>query len=468
MNVVVLFFPHCIAICFLYYNLHSKVVVRCSVDFYSLVMELSMKKSVLILLLCICCAPLSAQDYAEDTLWVKYLTQDGTICNKMQFDEQSSSIFIPTRRKLFRIETETGKIVSIFEMKTKGFIYDYQITHGGKNILFLCEIWDDNGYIPCVELWHTDTGYVRHHLYRIPGYPSVTPNTLSFGPKDSLFYIGIIRKDLTYICDYQTGNFIELKKSVGGFVHVSDNRKYLVTSYPSGGPSITKLIDLDTWQVIDTLPNARSLHFSSDNRYLAGHLQQDILLYEIDSRKEFRLKGHSGEIRDLCFTKDGYLVSVSFDMSDNPTIKSGYKVWDLQSREVIYEAPRYTTSTRSIAVSADNKYYGRYHVTGEVSVYRFNKAIVNQINNNTVTDEITIRPNPARSFIIIDLPKNIRNCLFTLTDMQGKLLLQKYFSKDSHEISEVYVEISSLVSGLYFYKISTPHKVYSAPLMIYP
>lgn len=304
-------------------------------------MELSMKRNILALLLSLLCIPIYAQDYVKDTLWVKYLTQDGTICKKIQFDDQSNSIFVPTRRKLFRMEAETGNIISTFEMKTKGFIYDYQFTNGGNNILFLCEIWDDIGYILCVELWHTDTGYVRHHLYRIPGYPSVNPNTLSFGPKDSLFYIGIIRKDLTYICDYQTGNFIELKEGVGEFVHVSDNRKYLGTSYPSGyGPSITKLIDLDTWQVIDTLFNARSLHFSSDSRYLAGHLQQDIFLYEIDSRKEFRLMGHNSEIRDLCFTKDGYMVSASFDMSDNPTIKSGYKIWDVEKRKLVYEAPK--------------------------------------------------------------------------------------------------------------------------------
>lgn len=103
-----------------------------------------------------------------------------------------------------------------------------------------------------------------------------------------------------------------------------------------------------------------------------------------------------------------------------------------------------------------------------MSVYRFNQTIVNLINgeDETIT-KVSVGSDIDNSFINIVLPMSCNNGIFCLTDLQGKLWIQQNISKDIHEGREIRIDITSLRSGLYFYKIVTPQEVYSSPFVIF-
>jgi hypothetical protein len=76
------------------------------------------------------------------------------------------------------------------------------------------------------------------------------------------------------------------------------------------------------------------------------------------------------------------------------------------------------------------------------------------------SSSISIYPNPAKDNISVTLPANIHQAVFTLYDMQGKVLIWKEIS------SQEKVSISNLSTGIYIYNVITDKEKYVGKLKI--
>jgi hypothetical protein len=73
---------------------------------------------------------------------------------------------------------------------------------------------------------------------------------------------------------------------------------------------------------------------------------------------------------------------------------------------------------------------------------------------------ISIYPNPATDNITVILPENISNAVFTLYDMQSKVLIRKEIG-DQETVS-----VSNLAAGVYIYNVITEKQTYTGKLII--
>jgi PKD repeat protein len=76
------------------------------------------------------------------------------------------------------------------------------------------------------------------------------------------------------------------------------------------------------------------------------------------------------------------------------------------------------------------------------------------------TSNISVYPNPTRDYIHIVLPDNVYRAVFTLYDMQSKMLLQQEIS------SQDVVSVSHLAKGIYIYNVITDKQNYTGKLII--
>jgi hypothetical protein len=100
------------------------------------------------------------------------------------------------------------------------------------------------------------------------------------------------------------------------------------------------------------------------------------------------------------------------------------------------------------------------YVCGEVEDYRNAEHWKNFTNiqedndcgvatNDLAADIINIYPNPATDNIIISLREMITNAVFTLYDMQGKVLIRQQVS------NEDVISVNEFAAGVYIYNVST-------------
>ncbi|MDR1182196.1 MAG: T9SS type A sorting domain-containing protein, partial [Bacteroidales bacterium] len=68
---------------------------------------------------------------------------------------------------------------------------------------------------------------------------------------------------------------------------------------------------------------------------------------------------------------------------------------------------------------------------------------------NGEASTMSIYPNPAADNITIVLPENVVHAVFTLYDMQGKVLIRK--EVNNREI----VSVNNIASGMYIYHVGT-------------
>jgi hypothetical protein len=81
------------------------------------------------------------------------------------------------------------------------------------------------------------------------------------------------------------------------------------------------------------------------------------------------------------------------------------------------------------------------------------------IANASLDKEISIYPNPATDNINIILPENISQAVFTLYDMQGKVLIRQEVN------TQEAISISDLASGIYIYNVRTNKQSYQGKLI---
>jgi hypothetical protein len=74
-------------------------------------------------------------------------------------------------------------------------------------------------------------------------------------------------------------------------------------------------------------------------------------------------------------------------------------------------------------------------------------------------NETTIYPNPATDNISISLPENISQAVFTLYDMQGKVLIKQEVSNQET------IQVNSFASGIYIYNVRTDKQNHTGKLI---
>jgi hypothetical protein len=90
------------------------------------------------------------------------------------------------------------------------------------------------------------------------------------------------------------------------------------------------------------------------------------------------------------------------------------------------------------------------------------KAIFDITNGieDTKASTIAIYPNPARDNITVIFPENIYQGVFSVYDMQGKVLIRKEIN------SQDVVSVSILAAGIYIYNLTTDKQNYTGKLVI--
>lgn len=89
----------------------------------------------------------------------------------------------------------------------------------------------------------------------------------------------------------------------------------------------------------------------------------------------------------------------------------------------------------------------------------FNLVNLKDIENN----ELKIYPNPANNYLSIDIPANLKNGSFELTDLLGNRLRKNNIANSSTQIQ---VDLSSYPSGIYIFVTRTPIYTYYNKLII--
>jgi hypothetical protein len=72
---------------------------------------------------------------------------------------------------------------------------------------------------------------------------------------------------------------------------------------------------------------------------------------------------------------------------------------------------------------------------------------------------INVYPNPATDYVNIHLPDNVYQAIFTLYDMQSKVLLQQEIGNQDA------VSVSNFAKGIYIYNVTTDKQNYVGKLV---
>jgi hypothetical protein len=106
-----------------------------------------------------------------------------------------------------------------------------------------------------------------------------------------------------------------------------------------------------------------------------------------------------------------------------------------------------TQNPRSFTLTSDTAFKAIFETNVDI------KAI-------KATSDISVYPNPATDYINIHLPDNVYQAVFTLYDMQSKLLLQQEISNQD------VISVNTFAKGVYIYNITTDKEKHVGKLII--
>jgi hypothetical protein len=231
--------------------------------------------------------------------------------------------------------------------------------------------------------------------------------------------------------------------------------------------------------------------YSSINGVLFNKLQDALLLYPAGKTEDYAIPNSVTTIGDKAFSGCNGLTSVtiphsvttigefafsycnglsSLTIESSVTFIKDYAFLGCNGLTEIYVKAQ--TPPRIVEHTFDNVYKSiPVYVCGSAEDYR--KAVywrdftnIIQYNNCDVgvaniagENEIRFYPNPAIDNITITLPENIPHALFTLYDMQGKMLIRKEVSNQDA------ISVSNLASGIYIYNVRTDKENYTNKLI---
>jgi hypothetical protein len=105
-----------------------------------------------------------------------------------------------------------------------------------------------------------------------------------------------------------------------------------------------------------------------------------------------------------------------------------------------------TDNPRTITVTQDTAFAATFDIANAIK--------------DREASTISVYPNPATDNIHISLQENVYQAVFTLYDMQGKVLIRKEIS------SQDIVSVSNLAAGIYIYNVTTDKQNYTGKLTI--
>ncbi|MDR0368055.1 MAG: T9SS type A sorting domain-containing protein, partial [Bacteroidales bacterium] len=76
------------------------------------------------------------------------------------------------------------------------------------------------------------------------------------------------------------------------------------------------------------------------------------------------------------------------------------------------------------------------------------------------TSAVAVYPNPATDNIIISLRENITEAVFTLYDMQGRVLIRRNIT------NEEVISVNEFAAGIYIYNVSAAKEHYQGKIVI--
>jgi len=135
-----------------------------------------------------------------------------------------------------------------------------------------------------------------------------------------------------------------------GLAVTPDGRTVCRTCRFADGSRQLQIIDVASRSLVARLPvrSANRLDISADGRWLAFDSDNDIQLYDLEQRTIIgTCRGHQAAIRDLRFSHDGRLGSVSADRT--------LKLWSVPSGELEYSVIAHRTDTVGLAIAPDGR-----------------------------------------------------------------------------------------------------------------
>lgn len=389
------------------------------------------------------CTAHSTEDYWRDTLWIRQMPLGGNIYGRVTFSPDGKSVFATSDQYMFEYDVMTGNLLKTRETKSGLKIIDYQISKNAEYFVVLTE-YSGNINKLFVEVWHRDSGIVKSIERSAPPVTSLETFSISISSDMVYAYIGYIYYGLEKI-SLITGTTEYLNKEAGGSIDISPDQKVLISKKGSR----TSLVNTEDLSFKKILPfSIGRVQYSPDGNYIAGLSDKDIILYDIKNNSVHYLQGHKGDLRDVCFTADGkYVVSVASNEPADNLYKNGYRVWDVTSKQQIFEAP-YVTGGYSIAIST-NKDLLAAQPGNMIRLWKF-KGIVNSINDDNIVTILSAIPNPTSNSLKISYPFSLEKNELSFIDIHGNTIFSREVLESEKRQGNLFVELASYPSGTYF------------------
>lgn len=400
-----------------------------------------------------------AENFWQDTVWTRKIPIGGSNNSKITFHPSGKFLFVTSDQFLFKYDAYKGNLIKTYKMASNGYIRDYTFTNDSKNIIIGCDVINETKVTHYVEVWNLDNDSLIWKKYYHHADKNEKILSIKLSKDNKYIYVGInaIGGQL-YIIDYNYGEMIETLTSIGGSIDIAPNGNYMVSSYNiDSSKVITAIFDINTWERKIHLPNYYNPKYDPNGKYIIMN-GKDIILYSIEENITYILDGHKMEFADVCFTNDGkYIVSAGYDNTYAP-YKGGYIVFDINTKNIVYEAPYYTASTGYISISPDNSLYAKVIGTYEIQVWKFFNTISNSIiDDNKDINNIII--NIEQSNIqILNFEKFINNELI-ITNLNGDIMYKQKLLTNN-------IDISHLSNGLYTCILKSDLNLYSKSFII--
>jgi hypothetical protein len=180
--------------------------------------------------------------------------------------------------------------------------------------------------------------------------------------------------------------------------------------------------------------------------------------------------GNTQNSRDIIVTQDMTFMAI-FAASTPSTYRITVLANDATRGTVTGSGDFAANSRVPIAAIPNKGYYfvlwddGNNQSTREITVTKNQvfTAIFEKITSITDIDAssaINIYPNPTTDNITVVLPENVHQALFTLYDIQGKVLIRKDINNQDA------IQVSNLAAGIYIYNVRTEKQNYHGKLKI--
>jgi len=404
-----------------------------------------------------------AEDFWQDTLWIRKMPFGQNNFAKVMFHPDGKTIFATADNYMFEYDVQSGALLKTRLTKSGLSIADYELS-ADRQFMFIGTKKSGSTGNSALELWHLDTGFVKQTTIEKGAIRS-----LQLSPDNSIIYLGMEEPLALHRLNAQTMSIEKTKNSIGLLITLSPDGNTLISTF--GYPD-TKSVFLNAQDLTiqSYLPNyITAAKFTNTGEYIGGtYLSQGIsyvVLYNTITKTMYKLPGHKGTLHDVCFTYDDkYLISAGYGDSDTPE-RGGYRIWDVTTKRLVYEAPYYTASSGYISLSPDNLLYAKVNGAFYVQMWKFSIKIAD-IEDNLKNSEFKITPNPTQSLIEVMLPSKFVSGKLSIIDMQGNNVITKIIDHTREQIGKISINISFLPNGSYTCKLESKSYISSSLFII--